>query len=324
MTCELAPPLLYDALVAVTQFTVRFWGVRGSVATAGPDFHAVGGNTSCVEVRVGDSLIVLDAGTGLPRLGDGLRRPVRATFLFSHFHWDHIQGFPFFRPAYEAGNSFVLYGPGKGARGLEAALRRQMESPHFPVSMEEMKARFDFRSVRAGEELWVGDALVTAGALNHPQGCLGYRISDGRHSVVYATDTERLGTGIVDPAAVQLAQGADLLIYDAQYTDEEYRGQGCPARKGWGHSTASDACRVARVAGVRRLALFHHDPERDDREMAKLLRGARAMFRDVVVAREGTVVDLLAPAARQVRERAWPGDASEARSRPLRAPARRA
>src|SRR5262249_35583962 len=208
-----------------SDLTVRFWGVRGSVATCGRGFVGVGGNTSCVEVRAGDELIILDAGTGLLPLAQAWNGRTHATFLISHLHWDHIHGFPFFTPAYAPGNSFTLYGPGEGGLALRASLLRQMEPPNFPVTLDSMMAQLEFAGIRPGMEVRVGPARVQVAALNHPQGCFGFRISVGTASVVYATDTEPLGRGIVDPSVRELARGADLLIHDSQYTDDEYEGR---------------------------------------------------------------------------------------------------
>lgn len=274
------------------RFTVRFWGVRGSLPAGGPQFAAVGGNTSCVEVRVGDEVIILDAGSGLFPLGEALERPARATFFFSHYHWDHIQGFPLFRPAYEPENAFVLYGP--GPEGVESSLRRQMQAPNFPVPLDALRADLDFRVVEPGRRIRVGDAVVQAAVLNHPQGCLGYRIHCGGASVVYATDNEQLDGGRPNPRLLDLARDAQLLILDAQYTDDEYHGRCGPARGGWGHSTISDACRVAAAAGVEQLALFHHDPSHSDSEVFEMLDEARASFPNVIAACEGQSVDVRA------------------------------
>jgi phosphoribosyl 1,2-cyclic phosphodiesterase len=273
-------------------FTVRFWGVRGSIANGGAEFAGVGGNTSCVEVRAGNELIILDSGTGVRALGQTLGADTRATFLFSHLHWDHIQGFPFFTPAYVPGNTFTLYGPGESGADLLAAMTRQMQPPNFPVTLKAMGAQLDFRTVKPGAEFEVGPARVRVAALNHPQGCLGYRISVGGTSVVYATDTEHPAPGVIDPGVLDLARGADLLIYDSQYTDDEYEGRCGPPRKGWGHSTIREACGLAEAAGVKRLALFHHDPSHDDRFVERKVGEARGWFPNVGAAREGMTVNL--------------------------------
>lgn len=287
----------------VQQFTVRFWGVRGSIAACGRQFAKVGGNTSCVEVRIADEIIILDAGTGLFWLGESLGKPVRATFILSHYHADHIQGFPFFQPAYVPENEFTLYGPGTDASDVTGALARQMAAPHFPVALHSLAARLDFRSVRAGDEIRIGPAHVRAAALSHPQGCLGYRISLGRSSLAYATDTEPLEPEGVDADLLELVRDATLLIYDAQYTEDEYAGRTGPSRKGWGHSTFKDACRLARAAHVQHLALFHHDPTHSDRVVEQMVREARLLFPNTMSAREGITLRLNQGQLRQYRDR---------------------
>jgi len=269
------------------QFLIRFWGVRGSIATPGAATANVGGNTSCVEVRCGEELFVLDAGTGLRGLGDDLMRrgERQAEILLSHLHWDHIQGLPFFVPLYVPGTELTLRGPAWGGGGLEGALRRQMSSPGFPVEFADVGARVTLQELAHGSRFASGATRVQAAKLNHPGGVLGYRIEHGGKSVVYATDTEHWAC--VDPALLQLAQDADVLIYDAQYTPEEY-----PTKVGWGHSTFEAASELAKRAGVKRLVLFHHDPRRDDAAVAELESRARRSFTDVVAAREGMVLDV--------------------------------
>src|SRR5689334_18207318 len=193
---------------------IRFWGVRGSIAAAGRAQAEVGGNTSCVEVRVGapgaaETLLVLDAGTGLRALGAGLRGPVEAHLLLSHFHWDHIQGFPFFAPAYVPGNRIELYGPAACAVAgdVHATLAAQMRAPHFPVGLDAMRATLGFHAVADGAELAIGAARVRAAAGRHPNGVLAYRIDYGGRSLVYATDTEHEDGGGLDEGLLALARG---------------------------------------------------------------------------------------------------------------------
>ena len=265
---------------------IRFWGVRGSIASPGPETALVGGNTSSVEVRCGGTRILLDAGTGLRPLGDSMLsegRPVVASLLLSHFHWDHIQGLPFFVPAYLPSTKLAIFGPANGAAGVRASLDRQMSAPHFPVTLADLRAAIEWTDVLAGNSFAVGEARVTVAKLNHPGGVLAYRIDHGGQSVVYATDTEHYAC--VDPSLRTLAEGADLLIYDAQYTPEEYA-----AKVGWGHSTFVAGVDVARAAGVKRLALFHHDPKRTDSAVRTVESAAKALFVGAFAATEGLVV----------------------------------
>jgi phosphoribosyl 1,2-cyclic phosphodiesterase len=276
---------------------IEFWGVRGSIASPGPETAAVGGNTSCVALRCGGSDIILDAGTGLRGLGDSrlaeLRgAPLSATVLLSHFHWDHIQGLPFFVPAYLPSTKLTIMGTTNGVMSLEETLVHQMQAPVFPVRLDELRAELTLREVRAGEPFAVGEATVRAAKLNHPGGVHAYRIEHGGRSVVYATDTEHYEC--LDPAIVALAQGADVLIYDAQYTPEEYRGQTGPSKVGWGHSTFAVGAEIARQAGVSELVLFHHDPRRTDAGVAQIEERARALFPRTVAAREGMKITLAA------------------------------
>jgi phosphoribosyl 1,2-cyclic phosphodiesterase len=268
-------------------FHVRFHGVRGSLATPGLATATVGGNTSCVEVTCGDTRIVLDAGTGLRGIGDALAATggSETTLLLSHLHWDHIQGLPFFAPIYLPGHRVeVISGP-NGVLPLEAALRRQMTAPFFPVDFEEVSRQLSAREARAGDTFAVGPATVRMARLNHPDPVWGYRIEHAGRSVVYATDTEHYAC--VDPVLARLAAGADVLIYDAQYTPDEY-----PGKVGWGHSTWAAAVELAKAAGVKTLALFHHDPRRSDAAVAELEARAQAAFPSTIAAREGGLIDV--------------------------------
>jgi phosphoribosyl 1,2-cyclic phosphodiesterase len=275
-------------------FRVTFWGVRGSIASPGPKTARIGGNTSCLEVRVGRELVILDGGTGLRLLGEKLlgEMPIRASMFFSHVHWDHIQGFPFFAPAFVKGNSFVLYGGKNVTQTLEETLAGQMNFPTFPVTLNDMGAQMTFRDLAEGEEVRVGDdVVVTSAQLKHPGGVLAYRLEHQGRSIVYATDNEHGAEP--DPKLLALAKNADVLIYDAQYTPEEYAGaNGAGSKVGWGHSTMMEGARVAEIAGVRKLILFHHDPNQDDAAVDQKTERARAAFGATEAAYEGLTVDV--------------------------------
>ncbi len=272
---------------------IEFWGVRGSIASPGPDTAAIGGNTSCVALRCGASNIILDAGTGLRGLGDARLAELRgvpfdATVLLSHFHWDHIQGIPFFVPAYVPSTRLTIVGATNGIMSLKETLVHQMSAPVFPVRLDELRAELTLKDIRPGEPFAAGEATVRAVKLNHPGGVHAYRIDHGGRSVVYATDTEHYEC--TDPALLSLAQGADVLIYDAQYTPEEY-----PSKVGWGHSTYAAGAELARRAGVGELVLYHHDPRRKDAAVLEIEERARKLFPRSVAAREGMTISLAPP-----------------------------
>jgi phosphoribosyl 1,2-cyclic phosphodiesterase len=210
--------------------------------------------------------------------------------LLSHHHWDHIQGLPFFVPLYVASTALTVVGPTPERVSVHDVLEHQMTSPVFPVRLAEVPCRLDTREVAPGSELELGDVRIRIAKGNHPGGSLAYRIDHGGKSVVYATDTEHYSC--VDPALVGLAAGANVLIYDAQYTPAEYRGEVGPSKVGWGHSTYEDGAKLARAAGVGQLVLFHHDPKRTDAAVADLEARARALFPPSLAAREGLVIDV--------------------------------
>jgi phosphoribosyl 1,2-cyclic phosphodiesterase len=267
------------------ELKIRFLGVRGSLSAPGAATAGVGGNTSCVEVSAGDTRIVFDAGSGLRSLGEQLvaRGPTETTILLSHLHWDHIQGLPFFTPIYIPGNRVEVVTGWNGVMPLEAALRRQMCAPFFPVDYEEVSNQLRPRELKNGSQFTIGNVRATMAKLNHPDPVYGYRLELGGSSVVYATDTEHYSC--VDPTLRKLAAGADVLIYDAQYTPEEY-----PGKVGWGHSTWMAGVELARAAGVKQLVLFHHDPRRSDAQVADIEARACAQFAGASAAREGTTL----------------------------------
>jgi phosphoribosyl 1,2-cyclic phosphodiesterase len=238
--------------------TVRFLGVRGSIATPGAELSA-GGNTACLEVCAGDTRIILDAGTGLRALGDERMAggPRHSTILLSHLHWDHVCGLPFFTPVYVPGHRVEIASGPNGVLPLEEAIRGIFRAPFFPVDFADLGGQVTTRELRANERFTIGDLEITMARLNHPDPVYGFRLEHDGHSIVYATDTEHFAC--VDPTLKRLAAGADILVYDAQYTPDEY-----PSKVGWGHSTWQAGAELARAAGVPQLVLFHHDPARTD------------------------------------------------------------
>ena len=274
-----------------TAFSVTFWGVRGSIACPEPEMLGYGGNTSCLEVRCGDHLLIFDAGTGLRPLGRKLAEAgsVDADLFLSHTHFDHVSGLPFFGPAFVPKNRFRFWAGHLEAQGLELCdvLCEMMMPPLFPVPIEIFKADIAYKDFRAGATLSPrpGVTLRTA-PLNHPNGATGYRIEYGGRSICYVTDTEHDGQG-PDRTICGLIEGADIVIYDSTYTDEEY-----PKFKGWGHSTWEEGIRVCEAAGAKRLVIFHHDPSHDDAFMDDIAAAAEKRRIGTLVAREGLTLTL--------------------------------
>lgn len=270
-------------------FSVTFWGVRGSIACPGPDTLRYGGNTACLEVRLGQRVVILDGGTGLRRLGAKLDRAgaVDADILFTHTHLDHICGLPFFSSVYAQGNRFRLWaGHLLPAHTLREVLAEMMRAPLFPVPITVLGAELEFHDFNAGKPIDLGGGLVVRTAvLNHPNGATGYRIDHAGRSLCYVTDTEHV-PGRLDPNVVELARGADLLVYDCTYTDAEF-----PRYAGWGHSTWEEGVRLCEAAGVRRLAIFHHDPARDDAAMDEIAAAAEERRPGTIVAMEGMTLN---------------------------------
>ena len=265
---------------------IRFWGVRGSTPTPQAENLRYGGNTSCVEVRFGDSLYIFDCGTGFRALGQQLRREfggrsVSAHIFVTHFHWDHIQGIPFFGPLYDKPENRFFFHSSSRTRSLKRVMEEQMASPYFPVDMNEMKAHRDFHDIEQGR-VPLDDVTVEAVWLNHPQGCMGFRLETKEGVVVYATDNEP-GDALFDKNVRQLAAGSDVLIYDAQYLPEEYETR----KRGWGHSHWREAINVVMESGAKELILYHHDPDHDDRCLDQVVKEARNYYPKVRAAAEG-------------------------------------
>lgn len=298
---------------------LRFWGVRGSIATPGTDTVFYGGNTSCVEVRVDSEIIILDAGTGIRRLGLALEdefkeRPMRLSVLITHTHWDHIQGFPFFLPAYNPKNIVTIFGF-KGARqGLENTLSSQMENPYFPISMQQMPGNISIKEVQE-LNFNVNGVPIQAQFVSHPGLCTGYRLFTPGGSIVYIPDielfhrlrarwiretdvmtrSERQNDPEEDRNVIDFIRDAEVVILDSQYSALEYE-----QHVGWGHSCVEDTVAFALHANVKRLYLFHHDPDHNDAAISAMVERAREMVANrrssliVEAAREG--VELLLPA----------------------------
>jgi phosphoribosyl 1,2-cyclic phosphodiesterase len=276
------------------QFEVQFWGVRGSIACPGAETVRYGGNTSCVEMRVGGERLIFDGGTGLRVLGQSLLRemPIQANMFFTHSHWDHIQGFPFFVPAFIKGNRFNIYGAeAPNGSTIEQRLNDQMLHPNFPVPLQIMGAEMNFKTLKIGEDVQIGDVVVNNALLNHPGEAVGYRVNWDNHAVSYITDTEHVPDRL-DENVMDLCRDADVMIYDATYTDEEYYSKKS-SKVGWGHSTWQEAVKVAKAANVKRLVIFHHDPLHNDDFMDQIKDDTAQQFPNSLVAWEGLTLDLL-------------------------------
>jgi phosphoribosyl 1,2-cyclic phosphodiesterase len=266
---------------------VKFWGVRGSIPTPEIGAMTYGGNTACLEVRYGNQApLILDTGSGARRLGMQLCReakdaPIEAHVLFTHFHWDHIHGLPFFGPLYKPDNVIKFYSSRKPGE-LRSILENQMRAPYFPVNMPVVPCHYECSQIGPDGMSW-GDLCIRPFPLCHPGGATGYRIQSSSGCIVYASDHEH-GDQASDATLTRFAAGADILIYDAQYTPEEYLN-----KRGWGHSTFQAGIRIAKEAGVRQLVLFHHDPGHEDEAMDQIVERASEAFENTKGAREGVV-----------------------------------
>ncbi|HEX4083582.1 MAG TPA: MBL fold metallo-hydrolase [Chthoniobacteraceae bacterium] len=275
--------------------TVKFWGTRGSVPTPGAATVRYGGNTSCVEVRADGQIIVLDAGTGIRPLGLELARefngaPINITLLITHTHWDHIQGFPFFLPAYESKNTIRVLGFEGARQGLGSTLAGQMESPYFPIALQQMPGNVVIEEL-SDFNFHIGDVKASAAMVNHPGIAVGYRLSTSAGDIAYLPDNELSNDHLQNRKLVDFIAGADVLIIDSQYDCDEYE-----AHIGWGHGCVDDVVRIAEDGHAKRLYLFHHDPGHDDARVDAMLAHARNLAKgtplQVFAATEGETITL--------------------------------
>lgn len=261
---------------------VTFWGVRGTNPVSGRAFEKIGHHTSCVSVRVNqDQLIIFDAGSGLYELGREYSpsSPKVLHILLSHLHLDHIMGLPFFMPLWDKKYIVNIY---SSNNDLEDVLKAKLlHPPIFPISANSTNSNLIFHKVSMGETFQIETSYISTFSLNHPGGSIGYRLDAEGRSICYITDVEH-DPEFLDEKLVKFVRGTDLLIYDASYTEEEYM-----KRRGWGHSTHSEAAKIAKAAGVKQLALFHQNPTHDDRLSGLLERQAQALFENTIAAYQG-------------------------------------
>lgn len=280
--------------------TLGFWGVRGSTPTVDRANWRYGGNTPCLELVAPDGThFILDCGTGFRMLGNRRtithqHKGIDAHIFVTHYHWDHIQGIPFFAPLYAPQHRFQFYSsPSKHLNGdsLKQVLESHMAKPYFPVDLTKMPAAREFSEVVGGDQFEINGTKITARWLNHPQGCLGFRFETTAGTIVYATDNEP-GVPELDRSLCELTEGADIFINDSQYTPEQL----ATTRKGWGHSSWLEGVKVCEKVNAKNLVLFHHDPDSSDKIVDNLLRAARERFQNVWAAAEGLVMTLEAGA----------------------------
>ena len=276
----------------MSAMTVRFWGTRGSIPTPGRLTEKFGGNTTCVEIRHENTIIVLDAGSGIREMSLGWLKefgnsPVHATMLFTHYHWDHLQGFPFFTAAYMANNTLDIFGSPPDGASLEDILSGQMQGAYFPVPLSAMQAAMNFHPVES--EFSIGAIRVKTFGLPHPGGCIGYRLEVGNSIFVFATDSEfdqvALNAEAIQqdfsapreyaPDLIEFLSGAHLLAVDCQYDDQQYQ-----TKVGWGHNSLSTVVDLARQVKPQMLALCHHDPQSSDEDIMQLIAEARLRVKD--------------------------------------------
>jgi phosphoribosyl 1,2-cyclic phosphodiesterase len=263
---------------------VKLWGVRGSLPSPGPNTCRYGGNTSCVEICCGDERLIFDAGSGIRELGNELMKsmPLRGRMFFTHYHWDHLLGFPFFVPLYVPGNEFDIYGEKKGELSPRQILEGQMVYPYFPVTMDVMRAKLTFHTIEPSQTFNFNGVTVKTQRLNHPFDAIGYRVEYQGSSVAYITDYEHFSHP--DEPLIDFIRGVDAMIYDSAFNDVEYS-----TKQGWGHSTWEEGIKLAKAGDVKFLIISHHEPTHDDVHMAEVEKMARKIYgKRAWVAREKT------------------------------------
>lgn len=276
-----------------SEFTIKFWGVRGSIPTPGENTTLYGGNTACIEINIQGTRLIFDAGTGLRVLGEHLSQlpSVEAHLFFTHTQWDRIQGFPFFIPAFNANNCFHIYGAaGLNGASIKQRLTNQMLRPNFPVPLQVMQANLSFHNINAGHLLQIDDITVETISLSRPSGALGYRVNWKGYSAVYATDTDHTPDS-PDEGMLYLAQNADVLIFDTAYEDHNYYDpSSCSASRNPQVWQAS--IEAALSTNAKQIVMFHHDPAHDDQFLSKVEREMREIYPNVLMAREGMTLNV--------------------------------
>lgn len=270
-------------------FKIKFWGVRGSCSVWNKEKIKFGVNTSCVQVQINDELIIFDGGTGICELGRCLRKTkdyINGNIFITHAHWDHIQGLPYFLPALNKKSEINIYGEKKENMSFEEILKGLMKYPYFPLNWNDMKGQIHIKEIETNEEIVIKEGIIVKTIkLNHPNGCIGYKVEHNSVSFSYIVDVEHTDT--MDKELIDFIKNTNVFVYDTNYTNEEYE-----QRKGWGHSTWQKAVELAKEANVEKLILYHHDIFRTDEEIEEIEMKAQNKFKETIAAKEGMEIYL--------------------------------